>query len=244
MDAASPHKDVLAVPRHLAIIMDGNGRWAKARGLPRTAGHYRGAEAVRTVVRVCGELGVDYLTLYAFSSENWKRPAEEVRDLMGLLRLYLRREITSLHRDNVRLRVIGDRSGLSFDIRKLITDAEDRTRDNCGLTLTLALNYGGRLEIVAAARRLACEVKEGRLDVDDIDEDRFAQELETADMPDPDLVIRTSGECRLSNFLLWQLAYSELAFVPTYWPDFGREDLLQAIEDYKGRERRYGAVAG
>lgn len=244
MEAAPSHKDVLSVPRHLAIIMDGNGRWAKARGLPRTAGHYRGAEAVRTVVRACGELGVGYLTLYAFSSENWKRPADEVRDLMGLLRLYLRREVAALDRDGVRVRVIGDREGLSEDIRRLIADAEERTRDNGGLTLTLALNYGGRAEIVAAARRLAREVKQGSLEADEIDEDRFAQELETAGMPDPDLIIRTSGERRLSNFLLWQLAYSELVFVPTYWPDFGREDLLQAIEDYQGRERRYGAVTG
>ncbi|MBF0560436.1 MAG: isoprenyl transferase [Alphaproteobacteria bacterium] len=231
-------------PRHVAIIMDGNGRWAKARGLPRVAGHRRGVEAVRVAVRAAAGLGIDYLTLFGFSSENWRRPTGEVRDLMGLLRLYLRGEVAGLHRDGVRMRIIGDRDRLDPDIVALIGDAEKLTAGNTGLTLTVALSYGGRLEIVRAARQLAEEVAAGRLLAGDIDEHRFAANLFTSDIPDPDLIIRTSGEKRISNFLLWQAAYSELIFVETLWPDFGREDLERAVGEFHRRERRYGAVPG
>jgi undecaprenyl diphosphate synthase len=230
-------------PAHVAIIMDGNGRWAKSRGLPRVAGHRRGAEAVRRTVEAATDLGIGYLTLYGFSSENWKRPAGEVYDLMGLLRHYLRGEIADLHRNGVRLRIIGERGRLDPDIVTLIENGERLTRDNPGLNLTIALSYGGRAEIALAARRLAHLVETGRLRVDDIDEAALASQLLTVDMPDPDLVIRTSGEQRISNFLLWQSAYAELVFVDTYWPDFGKADLERAIRDFCGRERRYGATA-
>ncbi|HEY5209500.1 MAG TPA: isoprenyl transferase [Stellaceae bacterium] len=231
-----------ALPAHIAIIMDGNGRWAKARGLPRVAGHRRGADAVRRTVEAGIELGISYLTLYGFSSENWKRPAGEVHDLMGLLRHYLRAEIADLHRNGVRLRIIGDRERLSADIITLIDNGERLTRDNERLHLTIALSYGGRAEIALAARRLAQLAAQGELDADTIDENAVAAQLLTVDMPDPDLVIRTSGEQRISNFLLWQSAYAELVFTETYWPDFGKADLEQAISDFCGRERRYGAT--
>lgn len=230
------------VPRHMAIIMDGNGRWAKARGLPRAAGHKAGAEAVRRSVECAREMGIGYLTLYAFSAENWKRPMGEVTDLMGLLSLYLRREIANLHRNGIRFQVIGDRSRLSPDIVKLITEAELQTKDNPSMTLILALSYGGRQEIVAAAKRLAAEVLEGTRSLDQIDEDALEGALYTAGVPDPDLIIRTSGEQRMSNFLLWQSAYSELVFVDVLWPDFGRDDIERALDDYNRRERRFGAA--
>ena len=232
------------LPRHIAIIMDGNGRWAQARGLPRIAGHRRGAEAVRRTVTAAGELGIPYLTLFGFSSENWKRPLDEVDDLMGLLRHYLRGEIAELHRNGVRLRVIGDIRRLSSDIVTLIDNAAALTRDNRASNLTIALSYGGRAEIVAATRAIAAEVKAGRLAAEAVDEDLIAGHLFTSDLPDPDLLIRTSGEQRLSNFLLWQCAYAELVFTKTLWPDFGRSDLEQAIADYCCRERRYGASVG
>ncbi|HVC52653.1 MAG TPA: isoprenyl transferase [Stellaceae bacterium] len=231
-------------PRHIAIIMDGNGRWAKARGLPRVAGHHRGAEAVRRTIVAAAELGVPYLTLFGFSSENWKRPYTEVDDLMGLLRHYLRGEIAELHRSGVRLRVIGDRSRLAKDIVTLIDNAEALTRDNGGVNLTVALSYGGRAEIVAAARAIAAKAATGALAAEAVDEATIARHLFTADLPDPDLLIRTSGEQRISNFLLWQCAYAELVFTKTLWPDFGRSDLEQAIADYGCRERRYGASIG
>jgi len=236
--------EVGEVPRHVAIIMDGNGRWAKARGLPRTIGHRRGVEAVREAIKGSIELGVRYLTLFGFSSENWKRPAAEVSALMGLLRLYLRSEIADLHKNGVRLRIVGDRSRFETDIVALIDDAEALTADNQRLTLTIALSYGGRQEIIRAARRLAEEVAAGRLSVDQIDEAAFAEHLFTAGMPDPDLLIRTSGEKRISNFLLWQCAYAELVFTDVLWPDFARGDLDQAIQDFHRRDRRYGAVSG
>ena len=224
--------------------MDGNGRWAKARGLPRVAGHRSGADAVRRTVVACRELGVEYLTLYAFSSENWKRPPSEVDDLMGLLRLYLRRELAELHENGVRVKVIGDRSRLAADIVRLIEQAETMTRDNRALTLIIAVNYGSHAEIVAAARRLAAAAAAGRIRPEQIDEHMFAQHLETVGIPDPDLIIRTSGELRLSNFLLWQSAYSELVFVDTLWPDFGKQELSAAISEFRRRERRYGASSG
>jgi len=231
-------------PAHVAIIMDGNGRWAKSRGLPRIAGHRRGAEAVRRTVTAAGELGIAYLTLFGFSSENWRRPADEIDDLMGLLRHYLRGEIAELHSNGVRVRVIGERSRLAPDIVTLIDNAEALTRDNGGLCLAIALSYGGRAEIARAAGVIAEAVKAGRLAPEAVDEGMFARYLLTADMPDPDLVIRTSGEQRISNFLLWQTAYSELVFTQTLWPDFGKADLEKALRDYHGRERRYGASVG
>jgi undecaprenyl diphosphate synthase len=230
-------------PRHVAIIMDGNGRWAKMRGLPRTAGHKRGAESVRNAVSAARKLGISYLTLFGFSSENWKRPEGEVRALMGLLRLYLRGEVDGLHKNGVRLRILGERSRLDPDIVTLIEQAEAKTRDNTELTLLLALSYGSRQEMVGAARKLAAEAKAGLIDPDEIDEDALAGRLFTAGLPDPDLLIRTSGECRISNFLLWQCAYAEMLFLDTLWPDFGEADLERAVRDFICRERRFGAVA-
>lgn len=229
-------------PGHVAIIMDGNGRWAKARGLPRTAGHKKGVDAVRRTVEAARELGIGTLTIFSFSSENWRRPEEEISDLMGLLRFYLRSEVAELHRAGIRLRVIGDRKRLSDDINRLIANAEEMTRDNRVMTLVVALSYGSRLEIVHAARRLAEEVAAGRLSPDAIDENTLSARLYTADIPDPDLIIRTSGEKRISNFLLWQAAYAELVFVDTLWPDFTKRDLEAAIEEFHRRERRFGAT--
>lgn len=231
-------------PQHVAIIMDGNGRWARARGLPRTAGHRQGAEAVRRAVEGAGDLGIPYLTVFGFSAENWKRPSGEIDDLMGLLRRYLRSEISELHKNDVRLRVIGERDRLAPDIVRLVGDAEATTRSNTGLTFTVALNYGGRQEIATAARRLAARVAQGDLRPEDIDPDTFALELAAPDIPDPDLIIRTSGEKRISNFLLWQSAYSELVFIDRYWPDFTAQDLRDAVGEYQRRERRYGASTG
>ncbi len=231
------------VPEHVAIIMDGNGRWANARGLPRTMGHRKGVETVRAAVKTAGDLGIRYLTLFAFSSENWSRPAAEVSDLMGLLKTFIRRDLADLHRENVRIRVIGDRSNLRGDILPLLVEAEETTRANTGITLVIAFNYGARDEMTRAMRRLATEVAEGRLRPEDINPERIAAMLDTSDIPDPDLIIRTSGEERLSNFLLWQGAYSELIFVPELWPDFTRETFLAALEKYACRERRFGGVA-
>jgi undecaprenyl diphosphate synthase len=229
-------------PHHVAIIMDGNGRWAKARGLPRVAGHRRGADAVRRVIRGAGELGIPVLTLFAFSTENWARPADEVSDLMGLLRHYLRHELEELGRNGARLRVIGDRTRLAKDIVKDISDAEQRTRSNTRIDVNICINYGSRDEIVRATRSLAHKVATGELAADRIDETMFERELLTAGVPDPDLLIRTSGEQRISNFLLWQCAYAELVFVDTLWPDFGKDNLEQAVAEFRRRERRYGGV--
>ena len=223
--------------------MDGNGRWALSRGLPRTAGHNRGAEAVRRAVIGAAELGISYLTLFGFSSENWKRPPTEVDDLMGLLRLYLRSEIAEFHRNGVRLKVIGDRERLSADLVSLIGGAEEMTAGNTGLQLTVALSYGGRSEIARAARRIAERVKAGEIQPGAVDEALFEAHLLTAGMPDPDLVIRTSGEKRISNFLLWQTAYAELVFIDRLWPDFTKQDLEDAIREFRSRDRRYGATA-
>jgi undecaprenyl diphosphate synthase len=229
-------------PGHVAIIMDGNGRWARARGLPRTAGHSRGAEAVRRTVKAAAEAGVRYLTLFGFSSENWKRPASEIDDLMGLLRHYLKREIDELHKNGIRLNVIGDRERLGVDIVALISDAERRTAGNQRLNLTIALSYGSRDEIVAAAKKAMQAAVEGKLRPDQLNEQSFSQFLLTADMPDPDLLIRTSGEKRISNFLLWQCAYAEFVFIERQWPDFDAEDFNSAIQEYLGRTRRYGGA--
>ena len=232
------------IPRHIAIIMDGNGRWARARGLPRVAGHRHGAEAARRAVIAAAELGVPYLTLFGFSSENWKRPSTEIRDLMGLLRHYLRAEIAELHRNGVHLKVIGDLSRFDPDIIGLIDHAEEMTRDNNRIILTIALSYGGRAEIVTAVRTIARQVQSGGLAPEAIDVDCVTRHLFTAALPDPDLLIRTSGEQRISNFLLWQSAYSEFVFTKTLWPDFAKQDLEEAIDEFCGRERRYGASVG
>jgi undecaprenyl diphosphate synthase len=242
MEPLPARTEVVRVPLHVAIIMDGNGRWAAARGLRRTAGHRRGADAVKTAAESAIRLNVRFLTLFGFSSENWSRPDWEVSDLMGLLRHYLQREIGFLQENSIRLRVIGDRAQLAADIVRSIEAAERVTARNARLTLTIALSYGGRAEICQAARRLAEEVLAGRVDAAQIDESRFAGFLYTNDIPDPDLVIRTSGEQRISNFLLWQLAYAELLFLDKLWPDFSRLDFEQAVAEYCRRERRYGAV--
>jgi undecaprenyl diphosphate synthase len=229
-------------PLHIAIIMDGNGRWAKSRNLPRTAGHQQGAEALKDILEGCKEFGIKHLTLYAFSSENWKRPQTEITDLMGLLRLYLNRELATLHKNNICIRIIGDRTRLDKDIQDKITECEQLTQHNTALHLTIALSYGSRQEIAHAARRVAEEVASGRLSADDVTEESFSQYLYTAGTPDPDLLIRTGGEERLSNFLLWQSAYTELYFTDILWPDFKKEGLRAAIEEFKRRERRYGTA--
>jgi undecaprenyl diphosphate synthase len=230
------------IPVHVAIIMDGNGRWAKAKGLPRAAGHAQGAEAVRRTVKAASDLGIQYLTLYGFSLENWKRPAKEIADLMGLLRLYLRKEISELYREGVRIRFIGDRSMLAADIVSLIEMSEQTTRANTKLDLVIALSYGSRQEISAAVRQLVEDVAAGEISADAIDENAVEGRLYTADMPDPDLIVRTSGEQRISNFLLWQSAYAEFVFTDVLWPDFSREKLEDSIEEFSRRERRYGAT--
>jgi len=242
----SSHSDVSALPdtpRHVAIIMDGNGRWAAARGLPRSEGHRRGVEALRRVVRASYELGISYLTIFSFSSENWSRPASEIGDLFGLLRRFIRHDLASLHRDGVCVRVIGERDGLEQDILALLAEAEELTKHNTVLTLVVAFNYGSRQEIARAAQRLAIEVADGKRSADTVIADTLGQYLDAPDIPDPDLIIRTSGEQRLSNFLMWQAAYSELVFVPIHWPDFDRAALEGAIAEFSRRERRFGGLA-
>jgi len=229
-------------PRHVAIIMDGNGRWAAARGLPRAEGHRRGVEALRRTVRAAGEIGIRFVTIFSFSAENWSRPASEVRELMGLLRRFIRNDLADLHKSKVRVRVIGERQSLDPEIGRLLVEAEELTKDNDGLTLVVAFNYGARQEIARAARRIAEEVAKGAIKAEAIDTDMVGRFLDAPDVPDPDLIIRTSGEQRLSNFLLWQAAYSELVFVPTYWPDFDRAALEAAIREYQQRERRFGGL--
>jgi undecaprenyl diphosphate synthase len=229
-------------PRHVAIIMDGNGRWAAAHGLPRGEGHRRGVEALRRAVRAAGEIGIEILTIYSFSSENWSRPPAEIRDLMALLRRFIRNDLAELHQNNVRVRIIGEREGLDPEIRGLLEEAEELTLTNRGLLLVVAFNYGGRQEIARATRRLAGLVAAGKLAPGDITADLIGRYLDAPELPDPDLIIRTSGEQRLSNFLMWQSAYSELIFVPTYWPDFERATLENAIAEYRRRERRFGGL--
>jgi len=231
-----------ALPTHVAIIMDGNGRWAKHRHRPRVEGHRQGVESVRAIVRAAGEIGIKYLTLYAFSVENWNRPQDEVNTLMKYLARFLRTELAELHRNNVRLEAIGQ----IFRLPELVQEQLKKTRTalekNNGLTLTLALSYGGRYEIVEACRSLAAKVKEGQLDPAEINEKAFAEHLYTRHMPDPDLLIRTSGELRVSNFLLWQISYAELVVTPTYWPEFRKPQLFAALDEYARRHRRFGAV--
>ncbi len=239
---SEPEVPNLDAPRHVAIIMDGNGRWAAARGLPRAEGHRRGVEALRRTVRAAGELGVRYLTIFSFSAENWSRPAAEISELMGLLRRFIRHDLAELHGNNVRVRVIGERESLDPEIRKLITEAEELTKANNGLTLVIAFNYGSRQEIARAAQRMAAEAVAGRLQASDVSAEKLASFLDAPDVPDPDLIIRTSGEQRLSNFLLWQAAYSELVFLPIYWPEFDRAALENAILEFHRRERRFGGL--
>jgi undecaprenyl diphosphate synthase len=229
-------------PRHIAIIMDGNGRWAKARGLPRAAGHKAGVESLRETIKAAGKMDIPFLTLFAFSSENWSRPRSEVSDLMGLLKLFIRRDLAELHRENVRVRIIGEREGLAKDIKGLLDEAETLTEGNCGLTLVIAFNYGSRNEIARAVQKLVADVASGLIAHADITADAISRRLDTADIPDPDMIIRTSGEMRLSNFLLWQAAYSEFMFLPCYWPDFRPSHLAEAIETFQMRERRFGGV--
>ena len=233
-EPAKAGPEVASVPRHVAIIMDGNGRWAKARGLPRAAGHRAGAEAARAVLRAAGEAGLECLTLYAFSSENWRRPKQEILDLTGLLRFYIQRELNNLHREGVRLKVLGDHKAFEPDVARMVDKAVEQTAGNSRMTLAIALNYGARAELVRAARAAAA--------MGEIDEGSIERALDTHDLPPLDLLIRTSGEQRLSNFLLWQAAYAELLFVDTLWPDFDGDALRAALADYARRERRYGGL--
>jgi len=230
------------MPRHIAIIMDGNGRWAEQRGLPRSVGHRMGVEAVRRTVRAAIELGVQYLTIYSFSSENWSRPASEIDDLMGLMKRFIRRDLAELHQNGVSIRVIGERSGVDAELLQLIDDAVALTSDNRALNLVIAFNYGSRAEIAKAARRLAEQALAGTLAPQDITPELLNEALDTQGVPDPDLLIRTSGELRLSNFLLWQAAYTEFVFLDAYWPEFGRELLERAVDEYRKRDRRFGGV--
>ncbi len=229
--------------RHIAIIMDGNGRWAAEHGLPRAEGHRQGVESVRRTVEASLELGVTHLTLFSFSSENWARPKQEINDLFGLLRRFVRRDLADLHKNGVKIRVIGTRVGLAADLLRLIDDAIELTKDNTALNLTIAFNYGARDEIARAARRIAEDVASGVIAPAEVTPERLGTYLDTADLPDPDLLIRTSGELRLSNFLLWQLAYSEFVFIDAYWPDFSREQLEAAVAEYQRRSRRFGGTS-
>jgi undecaprenyl diphosphate synthase len=233
----------MTTPAHVAIIMDGNGRWAKARGLPRLAGHRAGVEALRQTVRGAADMGVAWLTVYAFSSENWSRPKSEISDLLGLLKLFIRRDLAELHQSGVRVKVIGERVALAKDIRLLLDEAETLTAGNTAMTLVIAFNYGSRDEIVRAMRKIAARAVSGQILPGEITQETVGAALDTAGIPDPDLVIRTSGEMRLSNFLLWQAAYSELVFLPCYWPDFTREQFAAALQEYATRERRFGGLA-
>ena len=232
--------DFALLPNHVGIIMDGNGRWAKKRGLPRSAGHKAGAEVFRTISKACGRIGIPYVTFYAFSTENWKRTKEEVGALMILLQKYLEEFLSSNDFDNIKINVLGDTSKLGEGLQKSITKILHETENNTGLVLNIAFNYGGRDEIVKAVKRISTEVKENKLDIDDINEETFSKFLYTAGQPDPDLLIRTSGEQRLSNYLLWQLAYTEFYFIKKYWPDFSEQDLDEAISKFEARNRNFG----
>ena len=229
--------------RHVAIIMDGNGRWAAERGLPRAMGHRKGVEAVRRTVQAAIELNISYLTIYSFSSENWSRPADEVSELMSLMKRFIRQDLAELHQNNVRIKIIGERQSVDPELSALIDEAVDLTSQNSALTLVIAFNYGSRTEIALAARRLAEQVASGTLAPSAITEATLGAALDTVGIPDPDLLIRTSGELRISNFLLWQLAYTEFVFLDAYWPEFGRDLLEQAISEYRSRDRRFGGVS-
>ncbi len=230
------------IPKHVAIIMDGNGRWAKERGLPRTAGHHAGVKRVKEIVKAAGELGIKAITFFAFSTENWSRPKKEIDVLMRYLNDFLNREINKLDKDNVRFMVIGAGDPIPAYLQEKIKDAQEKTKDNSGLTLILALNYGSRQEIVAAAKKFTYAVMKGKANIEDLDAEAFSQYFYTAGLPDPDLLIRTSGQMRISNFLLWQISYAELYFPQKNWPDFGKKDLWKAVEIYQNRERRFGGI--
>jgi undecaprenyl diphosphate synthase len=242
--ALPARRRLTGAPVHVGVIMDGNGRWAARRGLPRIEGHRHGLAALRETVRTALEFGLDYLTVYSFSMENWNRPVQEVADLMALLKRFIRNDLNELHMSGVKVKVIGARANLKADIRALLDEAEDRTKANSRLTLIVAFNYGSRQEIAAAARALAEEVAAGLIKASEIDETLFARHLDTAGIPDPDLIIRTSGEQRLSNFLMWQAAYSEFVFLPMHWPDFDRQAFSAALAEFSARERRFGGVTG
>jgi undecaprenyl diphosphate synthase len=231
------------IPKHVAVIMDGNGRWAVERGLPRVAGHQEGINSVREIVRASSQVGIEYLTLYAFSMENWKRPTSEVNVLMRLLKHYLQAEIDELHANNVRLQAVGKLNALPKGVQKILFDSIERTKDNTGLKLTLALSYSGRWDLVRAVQMIALDVRRGNVSPEDITEEKFASYLLTSTMPDPDLLIRTSGEMRLSNFLLWEMAYSEIYITNKYWPQFRRAELYEALLDFITRERRFGMTS-
>ncbi len=233
---------LISAPQHVAIIMDGNGRWADARGMTRTQGHRSGVESVRRTVRAAMELGIPFLTIYSFSSENWSRPKTEISDLMGLMKRFIRRDLADLHKNNVRIKVIGERHPIDSDMLALIDEAQDLTANNDAFTLVIAFNYGARSEIARAAQKIAHDVSEGRLSPDEVTEDLLSGRLDTEGIPDPDLLIRTSGELRLSNFLLWQAAYAELVFLDVLWPDFGKEHLEDALAQFNDRDRRYGGL--
>ncbi|SEF90314.1 isoprenyl transferase [Bosea lathyri] len=243
MSAGQRQGEHAASPTHVAIIMDGNGRWAQMRGLPRQEGHRRGLESLRRAVKNAGELGIEILTLYSFSTENWRRPHAEVSFLMGLLKHFVEKDLAELNASGVRVRIIGGRDDLAPELRGLVEHAETVTRDNTKMTLVVAFNYGSRDEIVRAARRLAADAAAGRIDAAAIDETAFVARLDTHDLPDPELVIRTSGETRISNFLLWQAAYAEFVFTPVLWPDFDRAALEEALAEYARRERRFGGLS-
>ncbi len=243
LDATNELANSGNLPRHVAIIMDGNGRWAVSRGLPRIAGHKEGIESVRDIVKASSQVGIKYLTLYAFSIENWNRPTSEVGGLMKLLEFYLRKELEVLHENNVRINTIGKMSSLPKVVQKLLHDSMEKTRDNTGLTLTLALSYSGRWDIVRAVQMIALDVRRGRLSPEDINEELFSSFLQTNNLPDPDLMIRSSGEFRLSNFLLWEIAYGEVFISKKLWPEFRRKELYDALKSYANRERRFGKTS-
>lgn len=241
-DLHSEINDGRAVPRHVAIIMDGNGRWAERRGLPRTAGHRQGVESVRNTVRLAGEVGVEYLTLFSFSSENWSRPKAEIAELFSLLRYFIRRDLAELHENNVKIHIIGLRDGVPEDVLALMDEAKALTQNNTGQNLVIAFNYGARGEITKAMQSIGKKIEMGLLKPEEITDDTVASALDTAGIPDPDLMIRTSGEQRISNFLLWQMAYTELVFANCLWPDFGKEEFMSALDEYGRRTRRFGGL--
>lgn len=241
-DKLKAQVDIDNLPKHIAIIMDGNGRWAKERHMPRNYGHTAGVERVKEIVEVAGNIGIEYLTLYAFSTENWKRPKSEIEGLMKLLVLYIKNELHKIHKNNVKIKILGDFSKLPKIPRKEVEKAIEKTKNNTGMVLNIGLNYGGRDEIIYGVKNLLREVKMGKMDIDDIDENTFSDYLYTEGQPDPDLLIRPSGELRISNFLLYQIAYTEFWFSNIYWPDFGEEKFYEAIIDYQKRERRFGGI--
>ncbi len=242
IDPGARQREKLRIPEHLGVIMDGNGRWARARGKPRTEGHLAGVKALRRLVELCIRYGVGHLTVFSFSSENWSRPRDEVEFIFGLLRRFVASDLEKLIRNNVRIRVIGSRTGLDESLRRLIEEAEAKTAGNTGLVLVVAFNYGGKAEITEAVRKIAAAAARGEIRPEDIGEETVATALYTAGIPDPDLIIRTSGEQRISNFLLWQGAYAELVFVPDNWPDFDEDTFVRALEEFSTRDRRFGGV--